>query len=310
MKGSWLTFSLSLTLIFPFILLAKPASLLIGYSKNLLPPAGLERDFGQGFQKWIQNVRQNEPSTIAPTLFTFDCINPINCAQELKTKKADVLGFSLLDYILMKDKVDYSGSFIATPLEQSIPIAHLLVVPAKRKITKITDLNGYSLTIPPDSGGANAMLWVNTLLLKNKKPKADKFFKDIKTTRHHSDNRSIYDIYFQKKRAIIITRFNLDVILRQNTALEKAVKILNTGPPHTFGVVAIRNELSEEKKKIIKALFQSPDSMPAYKQLFNLLEVKDFIPNDGTFIEPTEKLVEEYKKLNNGNQNGIQIPVK
>lgn len=208
--------------------------------------------------------------------------------------KGEIDGFfgSPLDYLARKDKLGKSVTMVKFR-HSNYKQPFLLVVRAGDGIKKLGDLQGKRLSIMPSQD--MEMLYLNTLLLRNRFPEVPDFFNvqpEIKTT-----NVALMDVFFKKADIAVIRENEYKIAAELNPQLAKQLIVLDQSAPMMTTLGVVSNKLSESEFNQFFASFNKIVKTEKGKKLLELVQVDDVALTTDKDLKNVADLVAELASL-------------
>ncbi len=261
----------------------------LGYMiKNLMMGDVPEEDALTAMEMWSKELA-NEINFRSVNHVYDDLDSLVNA---FKQKKIDMAGGSALEYIKIRNEIE-SEPGIGFVKNGRKDVVYLLLVQHDSGIERLEDLEGKTLTTVKNSD--NAMLFLDTIFLRNKGKEADHYFGKITSKSHFS--KAILSVFFKESDAGVATDTALEIMSELNPQIGKRVKIIESSPPLIDRISFFHKDF--EHKEAIKKKSVRIQKKAKGRQFLTLFKIDSLAPIDESDLKPLEALYNEYKSLIN-----------
>lgn len=170
---------------------------------------------------------------------------------------------------------------------------YVVLVSADHPYVGINSLKGLRLAITQNDD--LALLYLNTLLLREGHQEADRFFSTV--LNKPKPSQAINAVYFGSADVSVTTEQAFEIMTEMNPQVGRKLKIVSISPGLLQGVGIYRRAFPKDLRKKIEAVFRNFKTYPRGKQVLTLFQIDDLkIPTSHDFDE-TRKLYHEYLRL-------------
>jgi len=170
---------------------------------------------------------------------------------------------------------------------------YVVLVSADRPYGSINSLKGLRLAITQNDD--LAVLYLNTLLLREGHQEMDRFFSTV--LNKPKPSQTINAVYFGAADVCVTTEQAFQIMTEMNPQVGRKLKIVSISPGLLQGVGIYRHSYPKDLRKRIEAVFRNFKTYPRGKQVLTLFQIDDLeIPSSHDFDE-TRKLYREYLRL-------------
>lgn len=209
--------------------------------------------------------------------------------------KGEIDGYfgSPLDYLARKNmvcKVMTGLKFKFAPMKQRL----LILTRADTGATKISDLKNKRLSMAP--GQDLEVLFMNTILLRNKLPEMQTFFSDRIEAK--STNVALMDVFFGKSDVTVARENEYNTAVELNPQLAKNLIILDKSPAMLSALGVINNKrITEQEFMDFLASFNSIIQNKDGEKLLALMQIDSVNAVYSDEVSNVESLLDERASL-------------
>ncbi len=206
--------------------------------------------------------------------------------------KIDMGGASGLEYLKIKENIE-SEPGIGFVRDGKKSVKYMLLVSSDSDITDIKELKGKKVALVKRND--LSILFLNTILLRNKMEEADTFF--AKTLKKDHFSQVILSIFFKEVDAGIATDIALDIMSELNPQVGKRIKAIEISPDlvERLGFFHKDFKYKEKVKHQCSKIHESARGRQ-FLILFKIDTLAPLLPSD---LKSTENLYNEYRILKN-----------
>ncbi len=217
--------------------------------------------------------------------------------KDFKDEKIDLAVGSALEYIKIRNEIEseLAMGFLKSGRQS---VKHLLLVPQNSGIERIEDLKGKTLATVKNS--RNSMLFLNIVLLRNKKREADHYFSKI--IKKSNSSEVVLSVFFKEFDAGIATDTALEVMSELNPQIIKRLKIIETSPLLIESISFFRRNY--KYKDLVRTRSITIKDSPKGRQFLMLFKTEALGYLKESDLKPMEALYNEYKKLLSEKESG------
>ena len=270
----------------------------IGYSTHVFQETNLEDAKAATsilIQKMIGEWRKNDYATVK----LYDQASAIE--DDYSNKKLDLLALTSNEYLTLKKRLNLTP-LVAYVFDGESQDNILLIVNKSSNVESISDLRNKKILIykPFRDNYSITETWFKTLVLEAKEDYS-KFFAD-NISENYKVSQCVYDLFFKKTDAIVVTKKLYNSLLLLNPQLEKQLKIIKKSGSILYSLLCYTERIKGHKDFTLDELVQKLCDMSKSstgRQFLNIFRVDGFIPFRNEYLKNTEDLYNEYNKLEN-----------
>jgi ABC-type phosphate/phosphonate transport system substrate-binding protein len=211
-----------------------------------------------------------------------------------RTRETDFLQLPTPDYLAMKDR-EILEPLLAGVKHGSPYEAYILLVSKESAIKRIDQLRDKRIIIEKGTKGSLPYIWLDTTLMKQNLPAAEKFFKTI--AMEETPSRSILPVYFHQADACLVARGAYETVLELNPAVGKNLVPIKESPGYVFGFLCGHRKADPKMKEAIMESAKSLDKEPEGKQILTLFRMDSVVVIKPEHLKSCEVLLHEYHEL-------------
>lgn len=233
---------------------------------------------------------RNIPAEPRSTIFR----QPSEIMKALKSKSVDVVNITAVEYGYVFDEVS-KDILITGNISGTITEEYILLVNVNSGVKTLSDLKGKTLGILSSVRASLSPAWIDTLLLQNGLPRADRFFERIDSS--SKLNKLLIPLFFGKLDACVVTRKGFDVMVELNPQTGVRLHELASSAAIIPGILCFRKDW--DSMLIQKFLVEIPKwhLSPTGKQSLRIFQTDSLEILPFERMESTLKLIREHQRL-------------
>jgi ABC-type phosphate/phosphonate transport system substrate-binding protein len=221
--------------------------------------------------------------------------NESDIEKALKAKNLDVVALTSEEFIHLKGPTRLEPVMV-TVAGKSPELELILLARRENGINHFRDLKNRVIAIPGEMSqyGSINRIWMETLVMKEGGV-ASETFSSVKETRGAS--QAVMMAFFRKADGCIVSKSAFEVASELNPQLSRELRAIASIGKLTGGIVALRQDLPEERKQKVRKALSTLHEDPEGKQmfvLFQLTRLEEFRPE---LLKATEAMLAEYREL-------------
>jgi phosphonate transport system substrate-binding protein len=263
----------------------------IGFSSRVFVNVPKE-DIRIAVQVLSQKVARKTVGTAESRIYETDS----EFERALKTKKLDVLAFTPEEFLQLRGQFPLEPIMV-TESGKSHELELLLLTRKDSGISRFAELKNRTIALPSEISqfGTIYHSWLENLTMKEGARSPSTFLASLIET--HGASKAIMLVFFRKSDACIISRNSFEVSNELNPQLSRNLKVIASMGKLVAGIVAIRQDLTSERKQKIRhallTLHEDTDGKQMFV-LFQLTRLAEFRPE---YLKATEALLAENSAL-------------
>ena len=197
-----------------------------------------------------------------------------------------------MDYLLLQEQTSLSPILVASRVEH--PTEELLLV--VRKGTRLEELGrkpGSTLILQQGRIGANALVWLETVLWEAGLPNAETHFGAIQHV--HKTSRILLPVFFGKADACVINASAFDLMADLNPQIGKQLVIFKRSGGLVSMLVCATPMADEEDRAALDYEADRVMNDDYTRQAMTLVQMKRFFPYQPEYLATTEAIFKRYQ---------------
>lgn len=212
----------------------------------------------------------------------------------------DLISVTAIDYVRFKNKTVWKPMFFNKG-EGKAPEPLLLLVHADKEINKLNDLQNKTILFPKDVQLPLIQLWLDNLLLADKRQMYKQHFKVIKSVLKSSN--AVLDVFFGKADACVVGYNAFRTMTELNPQLGKVLKVVQKSAPFLHTVTCVNTRHNRVlQSQLLRTAIELP-LKPKGRQILALFGGKEVIAFKDTHVESLIELINTNKKLTKANKD-------
>jgi ABC-type phosphate/phosphonate transport system substrate-binding protein len=266
----------------------------LGYSKLVFQDTN-PRDANAAIFIWAETLKRNlyEQYHIRGELVPSIYNSTEELEAGLRRKEINILVITTPEYFVLKERYNLIPA-IAGVLNESIYSQYVLLVRSDANIYNISDLKQKTIAQPKERSNPLVDIWLNNLLLKNKKPAKDIFFSNVKLDKKESN--AVYSVFFKKADCTIVQRSTYNTLCTLNPQFKQSLKIIDASPDLVQHITVYRKDSDEEIIKLFLELAKTIHQTSEGQNIVRIFKSTKVIGITEKDLLSTKHLIDEYKK--------------
>ena len=262
--------------------------LVIGYDVRVLLDADI-KDIKAATEIWIGQVAEKNGLTGEIVLYSdFDTI-----LKQLKDGRVDMATTTTMDYLHISEELETELAYSGIYSNQKLTKRYLLIVRSDTGFVAVNDLARKKLVFPKTDDVA--LLFLNTLLLRNKLPEAPGFFSSIIDKRKFS--QAVLSVFFRQADACIADDEAFSIMAELNPQIGRQLKIIAASPEIVGAVSFFRKAYCAKTKAIVRNATVDLVDTAEGRQLLTMFKLADIYPLKNSDLDSFRSLLNEYRQL-------------
>jgi ABC-type phosphate/phosphonate transport system substrate-binding protein len=213
-------------------------------------------------------------------------------AKDFQQGKLDFGLVKSLDYLKIKKAINPEIAMTYIKGGKKTIRYHILVR-FDSGISNVGGLRNKKLTMR--KGDDMGILFLNTLLLKNKQPESDKTFSFIDAKMRSS--QVILSVFFGQSDVCLATDVSYRTMIELNPQIKEKLRIISSSDELVEGVNFFRKDYDEHSKKIVLERSQSLKETARGKQILLLFKIEKVALIEEKDLDTVRSLLSEYERL-------------
>ena len=276
----------------------EPNTLHEGYSASIF--VDVDRNDAQAVTDLWCNIISRKKGLVAKTKI-YDKLSDLE--KDLKLKKVDLVAMVSNEFVELKNRLLMDPLFISSrqgELYESL----VLLVRRDSGIRSIVDLRNKIFIQSRGRYAAVHRIWLETLLMKEGVPNLKCFFASYKEAMKPS--QAVMPVFFRQADACITTRNFFEVLSELNPQLRRDIMVLKESRPIATGVIAIRKDLSIQKRDALLEFLENLHQDPLGKQLLTMFRMDRLVPYKHEYLATMEAFLKEHHDLRSQMAKGVK----
>lgn len=284
---------------------AKVQVIQAGFSANLFYEVD-SRDAKIALEIWVKEVfgdNNNAGGTLLrPNVMIFEDLSLLKSA--IEKDKLDFLSLSTLDYLELKDQVDFEpilmGSYKGAVGEENVLLVH-----RDLEGDDLAPLKNGRLIVYPGHRGEISKTWLSTLLLQQGDCVSERYFSEIRLA--NNPTQAVLQVFFHQADACIVHYYAYQTLAELNPQLKSQLKILRKSPIFAYGLNLLNKRFNPEMKEAIIQVALDVGNFARGQQILKLFGMDKVLRYKPDHIESVETLINNYNILIRSNCPGKKI---
>jgi ABC-type phosphate/phosphonate transport system substrate-binding protein len=209
-----------------------------------------------------------------------------------RTGEVDVIGMRSRQYLEAGDTGVLEPRFTAM-VGDACSEEYGILVQTDSSIDSLGQLKGAKLIVCPGGEGSAPPLWLDTILLRSDLGERRSFFGEIATVK--KTPQAVLPVLFGHADACVVSLRVLETLVELNPQVGADLRVLDTSPGISLGIVCLRRGLSADHRLRIEKALSRLHTNPQGQQLLTLFQVDRLVPYDRAHTAGLERLVEEHR---------------
>jgi ABC-type phosphate/phosphonate transport system substrate-binding protein len=224
----------------------------------------------------------------------YDSITDIE--HDLKAKKLDAVALTPEDFLELSNRVPLDPIMV-TATTKGHEVELLLLARKDSAIRSFKDLRNRKLAIPAkvNQYGGMYFTWLETLIMHQGFHGGNRFFTAVTETKKPS--QALMQVFFRQAEACLATDHVLELSAELNPQIGRELMIVERFPKLSGGVIAVRNDLREDRKQKLRQALLTLHEDQEGRQLFVLFQLKKLLPYRPEYMRATEAFYAEHHRL-------------
>lgn len=220
--------------------------------------------------------------------------------QDLKAKMLDAIALPPDDFLELSNRIPLEPVMI-TNTTQGHEVELLLLTRKDSAIRSFQHLRNRRIAVPAkvNQYGNMYFTWLDTLIMRQGFHGGNRFFTAVAETKKPS--QALMQVFFRQTDACITTAQLFDLSAELNPQLGKELIVIERLPKLAGGIIALRRDLPDIRKRILRQAMLTLHEDQEGKQLFVLFQLKNLIPYRPEYLKPTEAFYDEHRRLERRN---------
>jgi hypothetical protein len=269
-------------------------NIIIGYSSTVF--VGVDRrDVQAALDMWTAEL--GKAARLKQTMRAIIFEGLVDMMEGIRQAKVDFVAMTIVDYLRIKSQVGIEP--LLTGVNQGkVGEEYALIIHKGVPWSELKQLGGKNLLVEKSSGACNnALLWLDTELLRQHLPPSQGFFQTVKLVDKAS--QAVLPVCFRQAEACLMPRWSYDTMVELNPQIKEQVTILILSPLLAKGGLFLVKGLPPEKREVILSTQKVWQTVRA-KQLMTLFHSEEVVPFKPAYFQTMVHLYDEYSRLTKG----------
>jgi ABC-type phosphate/phosphonate transport system substrate-binding protein len=268
----------------------------VGYVTNTTSGVN-QRDAKIALEMLVKKIMESKsnPGFEAASMI-FQNIEAAN--QAINSNRIEMLTMTTTDYISVKDKINADPTYIKSNNDGEVGSKFVLLC-KKNKIpgNSLTGLRDKTLVTVKGINDFVSIMWMDTLLNRQRLPLSRTFFRTIK--RADKNSRPVLQVFFGKADACLVEKEVYEMMIELNPQIKKTITVLAESPAFLLSLTAIRRNADPFIKKKIHAFSENIAEDIEGKQIMMIFQSKKVLKFRPEHLVTIENLYSRYQEINN-----------
>lgn len=212
--------------------------------------------------------------------------------KEVENGKIDMIAMNSIQYLKIINKSLIEPAY-GNIRGGKMTVKYQILVHNNKGFTKISDLKGKKLILV--KGDETGVLYLNTLLLRQRLGEAKEFFSSV--DEKVKTSQAVLSVFFGQTDACIVNDIAYQTMVEMNPQLGKDLKIISTSPELLDYLAVFRKSLNDDIKRKTHEVGRTLKTHPRGKQILMLFKIDDLAPIKETDLSSIKELLDEYNRL-------------
>jgi ABC-type phosphate/phosphonate transport system substrate-binding protein len=218
--------------------------------------------------------------------------------QAINSNRIELLTITTTDYISVRDKINADPAYVKSNNDGEVGSKFVLLC-KKNKILgdSLTGLRDKTLVTVKGNNDFVSIMWMDTLLNRQRLPLSRTFFSTIKQVGKNS--RPVLQVFFGKADACLVEKEVYEMMIELNPQIKKTMTVLAESPAFLLTITAIRRNADSFAKKNIAAFREKIAEDSEGKQIMMIFQSKKALKFRPEYLVTIENLYNRYQEINN-----------
>ena len=253
------------------------------------------KDATAAFELWIKKI--GEKARVGIETLVYDDLGSL--LKDFEQGRLDMVSVTPLDYLKYVDKKMDSEMALGGVRDGKMTRKYLLLVRKNTSINSLGELQGKSIAMKRDDEVSS--LFLNVLLLRERRPEALSFFSEMKTKKNLS--QPVLAVFFGQADACITTDISFNTVAALNPQVQERMKVIASSEELLTSVTFFRKGFERKlKERVVREAVSMKESHEGRQ--FMLLAMIDGVAQlKETDLGTLKELLAEYTGMK-GKQKG------
>lgn len=282
----------------------EPTPFRIGFSSGTFGEVN-ENDALAAVKIWSQALAANDRLPLEPQPRVLS--GPAEIAEALRTRSLEAINLTADEYWALRGHLASDHVILGIQNERATE-DFVLLVRRDGGITCLADLRGRSLAFFESPRTRLAPIWLETLLLAEKRGRTAEFCGRV--TGFKKLTRAVLPVFFRQAEACLVTRRGFDTMVELNPQVGRDLKVLLTSPAVVPALFAFRTDYASPVREQVLVQLRSWHTTVAGKQILTLFQCDRVEDHPASVMAGTIRLLDDHARLCGGtNQLPMVEPV-
>ena len=277
----------------------------IGFSASFFEDIN-QNDAIAAIRAWTKALLNKEDVSAVPKPHILSSIPEIR--ELLSNDQLDYISLTTKEYAKVSDLLTVE-TITVSQTSNRITEEYLLLVNRDSGIESLKDLEGRNLQLVRGSRMSMSMIWLDTILLREKLSPAAEFFGSIGSNKNAQ--KVILPIFFNKGDACVVTRTMFDTLVELNPQIGRRLKTISMSPSLVPSFFSFTRSSGESLRKKVTDEISRWNLSPFGKQSLIIFQCDGLKMRSISCLDSALKMIEEHKRLLNATKavNIIRSPL-
>ncbi len=218
--------------------------------------------------------------------------------QAINSNRIELLTMTATDYITVRDKINADPTYVKSNNNGEVGEKFVLLYKKNKTMgNSLTDLRDKALVTVKGNNDFVSLMWMDTLLNRQRLPLSRTFFRTIKQVDKNS--RPVLQVFFGKADVCIVQKEVYEMMTELNPQIKATMNVLAESPAFLLSLTAIRRGVAPGIKKNIAAFSENIAEDSEGKQIMMIFKSKKILKYSPEHIVTIENLYSRYQEINN-----------
>jgi ABC-type phosphate/phosphonate transport system substrate-binding protein len=269
-----------------------PKILHVAFSSRVFPDVD-PRDARIAMELWANELSRKAGIPQAQvTLFN----SPDEIRKMVRSGVIHLVTLPPMEYLAWQRELNITPAYVAANKSGRV-MEYLLIVRRNSGMTKVPDLRGKTLAMPPAAKDQTCSLWLTVLLMREGVRDAHGYLGKLADAGKPS--QAILGVFFRQYDAAIVPRGSFETCITVNPQLGKELIILAESKSQIGEITCLPVTLGRRMRQAIDTAALSLHETPVGRQMTTLFHIDRVIPFNPSYLAGLEDLMRERARLMN-----------
>lgn len=264
----------------------------VAYSSKVFYEVDL-KDAQVAIDLWTSEISQQLGNPLMPSTEILSDLDQM--VEAVQRKTVDMVAITSVDFLRVRDGIDLEPSIVGVTSDRTDEELVILVREGSG-IESLEQLRGGRMLLPAGYASESvAMVWLETLLMKNDCYEVDSFFREMKQVSKPS--QAVLPVFFGQAEAGLVSRRSFDVMTEMNPQLGNELRVVEQSPGFIKYMFCFRADYDPEMKQLIRDEAVRMGEYPKGRQILTLFKQDHVTEFEEEYLRNVVELLDEYVAL-------------